>query len=329
MQQKESGESVVADEPKFLIQPLEGLSPPGPIGVAIPQCMAADTRQCHVGGLPGVAGHEVGEPVPEVAREVKLQPLGQHHRVAYCLGVVGQSQCHVVGRAQYRLPVAAAHGLRCIEGEAMAHGHQGVLQECATGMVGMYVTCGHHGCAHVVCQRLERPCKGSVPPCGRTLDLHPRIAWAEGRHEPSQCVFGIRMAPGREQVGYEPVPGTARQAHEPICMCLERVNGQYRVNRPSIGPGPRVCVRPRDEAAQVGVPRGGLDQQGEVEHVGCMIDPDGGEGAYRQLGTRDGAESRGGGRMGELHRPRQGVVIGDGQSAVAQRRRGLRHLIRQ
>ena len=133
MQQEESREAVVADEPEFLIQACEGLMPPALIGVPPPRLVGADARQGGIGVLPGVPGCEVREPVSQIPREVELQPLREAQGLRHGVRVVAKPRSHLGGRAQHRLPVAAPHLLRCVEGEAVPHGHQDVLQECPAG----------------------------------------------------------------------------------------------------------------------------------------------------------------------------------------------------
>jgi hypothetical protein len=77
-----------------------------------------------------------------------------------------------------------------------------------------------------------------------------------------------------------------------------------------------VGVRAREDAAEVAPPPAVLHEQGEVAAV-IQVD----------LGAVDGPEAEGRGSLGELHRPRHAVVVGEGEGLVAERRRGGGELV--
>ncbi len=234
VQQEEPRQAVVADEPQLLVQAVQGLAARGVVGVAAPCLVRAYPRQRGVGVLPGVARGEVGEAVAQVAGQVELGHLGQPHGAGHGLGVVAQPVGHLGRGAQHRLAVAAAYLLRCIQREAVAYRHQGILQERPARGVGVHVAGGHHGHAHVGGQVLQRACQCQVAPKPGALDLHPGATGAEDAHQRAQRLFGIPATPRGQRTGHQPVPGAPRQAGEALVMQREGVQGHHWLPRASV-----------------------------------------------------------------------------------------------
>ena len=144
----------------------------------------------------------------------------------------------------------------------------------------------------------------AVVPLERPLELHPEVVRAEGGEEPAH---GGLVA--------DAVAGAAAEADEALGVGFDVLEGDVGLGRRRAGPAlARVRVRVGDEAAEVGPALLGLDQQREMAPV-----------VEVELGAVDGAEVAAEGASGlrELHRPRDGVVVGQREGGVPElQRRG-------
>jgi len=273
-----------------------------------------------------VARGEVGEAVAHVAGEVELEHLGEPQGLRHRLGVIAQAARHLVGRYQHRLAVAPPHLLRGIEGEPMAHGHQGVLQERPAGRVGVHVASGHHGHAHVAGQRLQRAGQRAVAAKPRALDLHPCAVRPEDAHQPPEHGLGLRAPAPRERRGHQPMARAPRQARESLVVRGQGVQRQQGITRPPIGRIARVRMGHGDEPAEVAVPPRIDGEEGQVPFLGALVTVTDRGGRHRELGSRYRTHSRCCRGVGELQRSAQAVVVGERQRGVAEIGRAVGHL---
>ena len=127
---------------------------------------------------------------------------------------------------------------------------------------------------------------------------------------------GPQQAAHRRLVAHA-VTGTAAEADEPGRVGLEVVETDLR--GPEDAPArvvARVRVRAREQAAEVRPAVGVAHQQGDVTLV-----------VQRDLRAVDRAQPQRTGRLRELHRARDGVVVGQRQRVVAAFERGGRQLL--
>ena len=143
----------------------------------------------------------------------------------------------------------------------MPHGHQGILQKCTPGVMGMHVARGHDWCAHVVGQRLKATRQRLRPPGGGPLHLNPHVARPEYADKTPERLACIGVPACCEQPGYEPMACTPGEAHKAMVMGLKGLHGQQGVTGPSIARRSRVRVRDGDEPAEIGVPLSTLTEK--------------------------------------------------------------------
>ena len=141
VQEEEAGEVEMADDRELLLEPRDGVVSARPPGVALVEVRAAELGQAAVGGL--VVGARVA--VAEVPGQVEGQPLGQAAGLLHRIGMVGEALGHALGRREHVRAVAAAQRLGLVEGGVVAHGHEGVLERGARGVVSVHVAGGHAG----------------------------------------------------------------------------------------------------------------------------------------------------------------------------------------
>ena len=111
----------------------------GPGAIALPQPRTAQLREAaHRAGV-----LRAGIAVAEVARQVEAQLLGETHRLAHRVGVLGEARRHRRGGGQHMAVVAAPQWLAGVERGAVAQRHEGVLQLRAAARVGVDVAAGH------------------------------------------------------------------------------------------------------------------------------------------------------------------------------------------
>jgi hypothetical protein len=157
---------------------------------------------------------------------------------------------------------------------------------------------GDRGDAEVAGELAEGGVPRGVAALVRSLELDVEAVSSERRRDPRG---GVRVDDP------EAVARAAGQTDEPFPVRKERVQRQGRRERVGafLRPGPG--VRLGQQAAQVGVPLGRLDEQREVSAAG-----------EADLGAGDRPDAERLRRLGELERAADSVVVGECQRVVAE-----------
>ena len=305
VEEEEAGEAMVGDQPQLLIEPRAGLVPVGGAPIAALELGPADAREGGLGGLARVG--EVGVGVAQVLRQVEAAAVGHGRRRPHRLG--GEPGRGLGGGAQHRLVVSAPLGLAPLEGGAHADRDERVLEEGAPGRVGVHVAGRHRRQAQPVRQLPEEPVSARVAAHVGAHDLDREPIAPEGVAQPPSQRLGLSEPALGDEPRDRAVSCAAREAVQAVRVpnhLLERRLGLSAV----------VDVGGGDEPAQVGVAAPVLAQQGQVR---ASLEGD--------LAARDRPHADLVGRMGEGQRSREAVVVGQGESVVAERRRPGRQLI--
>ena len=130
------------------------------------------------------------------------------------------------------------------------------------------------------------------------MELDEEVVASEGMRKPLRCV---RIADGK------PVACAAGEADEPVVQLLEQALVEARRQRLASFLRPRVRVRRRQEPAEVRVALRRLDEQ---RHMRSPVE--------RHLGSRDRADAEVLGRVRELERAVDPVVVGQRERRVAE-----------
>jgi hypothetical protein len=205
--------------------------------------------------------------------------------------------------------VAAPLLLAAVEGGAAADGDEGVLEGCAASVVGVDVAGGDGGDAEVAGELAQRGVAAGVSALVRSLELDVEAVTSEGDRDAGG---GVRI------VRCEPVPRAAGQADEPLGVLEQRVERQLGRQRVGSLLRPGTGVRLGQQPAEVRVARRGLDEQRDVGAAG-----------QRQLGAGDRPDAERLGRLGELERAADGVVVGERERLVAEVRGARGELVGQ
>ena len=217
--------------------------------------------------------------------------------------------------------VAAPHRLRRIEPRVVAQGHERVLQRRALPRVGVDVAGRHARHPELRRQLGQPPVARAVVALERALELDPQVVAPEG---------GEQAAKRRPVV--HAAGGAAAQADQPGRVLLHELerHGRRDLDPPRRGPIPRVRVRAREDPAQVApaLPVGHQQRQMAahlvVAHAGRAI------GLHHvDLRPVDRPQPERRGRLRELHRARDRVVVGQGEGVVPQLDRSRHQLLRQ
>ena len=194
--------------------------------------------------------------------------------------------------------VAAPLLLAAVEGGAAADRDEGVLEGCATVVVRVDVAGGDGGDSQVAGELPERGIAAGVSALVGALELDVEALTTEGR-----CHTGgsVRV---RDSEAVSRAPG---EADEPVGVRNERFERQLR--REGLGallrPGAR--VRLGQQPAEVGIALWRLDEQRDVAAA-----------RNGDLGARDRPDAERLGRVGELERAADGVVVGERERLVAE-----------
>ncbi len=178
--------------------------------------------------------------------------------------------------------------------------HQGVLQVGAGDRVGVRVAGGDQLDPQPLGQLGEQPVAAGVAAPVGALQLDREPLAAEHRPQRPGGVLGLAQPALADQPGDVPVAGAAGQAVQPLGVGRELLERRRRC--PAV-----VGVRQRDQPAEVAVAPLVLGEQRHVRAVG-----------QRQLAAGDRAQAGVAGCAGELHRPAEAVVVGQGEGVVAQ-----------
>src|SRR5581483_5340712 len=176
VEQEEPGEAERADDAELLLQAARGLAALPPRPVAMLEAAAADLRQGPV--RLRVLGARVA--VAEVAGEVEAEALRERGALGEGLRVVGEAARHLLRRRQARGRVAAAKRLALVQRDAVADGHEGVLELGPPGMVEVGVAGRHAGDAQALREVGERAVAGAVVAPEGALKLDPEALAPEG-----------------------------------------------------------------------------------------------------------------------------------------------------
>ena len=200
--------------------------------------------------------------------------------------------------------VAAPQRLRRVERRVVAQGHERVLERRALACVRVDVAGGDRRHPEPLGQLGEPPVARAVVALERPLQLDPQAVAPERGQQPAQRRLVVHA-----------LARAAAQADQPGGMLLERLQ---RDARRRVAPVARVRVGAREDPAQVAPPLLRVDQQRDVAAV-----------VEIHLRTVQRLQPEPLGRLRELHRAAQPVVVGDRERRVAELRRGGRQLVGQ
>ena len=301
VQDEEAGQAERLDHPQLLLQARVRVRVAGVRGrVALVHPRPAQLRQRAPGAR--VLGARVA--VAEVRVQVEAQAVGQLQRLRDRLRVVLEAGRHRRRRGEHVGEVAAPHGLGGVQRRVVAQRHERVLQRGARARVRVDVPRRHAREPEPRGERGQPAVERAVVALERALELHAQPVAPEGGQQP----------PHRRLVAHA-LPRAAAQAHEPGGVLLDRLQ---RHRRRRLVPLPRVRVRAREDPAEVAPALRVLHQQ---RQVAAVVEVD--------LRAVDGAQPERPGRLGELHRARDGVVVRERHRPVAQLGRGARQLVGQ
>ncbi len=314
MQQEEPGEPELGDERELLVEPCGRLGAQAMPGrVAVLETPAAGAGERPVGAR--ILGARIA--VAEIVREVEGQRLGEPGALGDRLGMVLEARRHRRRRRQHVGVVAAAQRLGGIERRVLAHRDERVLQASAHRRVRVDVPGRHARDAEAGGQGCQAAVQCAIVPGERALELDPEGVGAERREQ----------AAHRRLVAHPPA-GAAAEADEPfgVRRDLGEREGRLGALTPA-GPLARACVGARQQPAEVRPAARVAHEQGEMAMLGVL-----GGGlavAEAHLGALDRPQPDRAGRLGELHRARDRVVIGQRERRVAALDRRLRELVGQ
>ncbi len=317
VQQEEARQPELADHVQLLRQARLRL---GPRRVRLPVALV-QARRAQLGQL--ALGIRILRPrvaVAEVVREVEGQPLGQRQRLAHRLGMVGETTHHRLRRGHHVAAVATAQRLGGVERRAVAQCHERVLQLGPAACMRMHVAAGHARHPEPPRERRQRAVAGAVVPRIGTLQLHAQVLRAE-RLEQAPCDRLVADAAADRRV-----PGAARQADEALRVVEHRLQRDRRLAPLAL---PRtvtgVCVGQREDPADVAPASPVAHQQREMAPAGTAAGGCG-EIDLRAVDRPDPVVRR---HLGQLHRARDRVVIGQRQRRVPELARAMSQLIGQ
>ena len=312
MQQEEARQPERADHAQLLVDAPLGLAraADGRAGSA-PPTLQAQLRQALVGVV--VVG--VGIAVAEVLGQVEGQRLRQPPRLGHRIGMVLKARGHRRRRGQHVGVVAPAQRLGGIQRRVLADRHEGVLQARALARVGVDVAGRHARHAQPPGQRGQAAVERPVMTREGALQLDAQAVGPEGLQQPAH----------RRLVAHAALRATA-QADEPLRMLEHVLQRHRRVAREArLARLARVGMGAGQQPAEV-APAGRVAHQ--QRQMACrrarpatrlVLDVD--------LGPEQRSQAAALGRLGELHRPRQRVVVGQRDRVVAQSQRRRHDLV--
>ena len=296
VQEEEPGELQLGDEGELLPQSCSRtIAIVRPL-VAVSERTLADVAELAVGGLEAVG--EVGIAVAELLGQVEAQAGGDLGRAEHGVAVLREAVDHLLGREQDGLVVAAPLLLAAVERGAAADRDERVL-ECATPLVvGVDVAGGDGGDAEVAGELSQGGDAAGVAALVRALELDVEAVPPERRRDARGSVRILRP---------QAVPCAARQADEAVGVREQRLERQLRGKGIGALLRPGARVRLGEQPAEVRVALRRLDEQRDV---GATVETD--------LGAGDRADAERLGRVGELERAVDAVVVGERQRLVAE-----------
>ena len=197
-----------------------------------------------------------------------------------------------------------------------------VLQAVPRGDVVVHVAGTDHAHAHALGEGHEGVVAGTVAVDEIVLQLDEDVRRAEPTHEPAQRLLRLALLAFGEEPRDAPLAAAA-EGDEAAGMLFQPPHRQERVEaalllryRILLFETEGVARKP----AEVGVTLTRLGQEGEMGAGAVLLQE-------RDLETRDRPQPRFFGGPRELHRPKQAIVVGEGEGAVTLRNGRLDQLI--
>ena len=309
VEQEEPREPELVDQRELLVEPRASptLQQTVANSVAVVEAVPADLRQLGDGRVGPV--REVRVAVAELLGQVEAEAVGELGASLRGARVErAEPLQHLRRRAQDRLPVAAPLTLAAVERGATADRDEHVLEREPARVVRMDVTGRDRLHAEVGGEVAQASRPPDVAPLVRALQLDEEALPAERPREPRRAV---RV----EQP--QPLAHAAGEADEPVVPLLEQrevERGRQQVGLAARQAGSRVGRGEQPAEVRVALPR--LDEQRHVH-------------AAREghLGAGDRAQTEEPGRVRELERAVDAVVVGQRERLVAELGRPCRQLL--
>ncbi len=292
------------DQPQLLGEPRLGLGAQRRVRrVALVQ-----PRPAQLGQRPGrgraAGAAEVGERVPEVARQVERAAARRDlERDGDRGGTVAEQRGGVLRRPQRELAVGPPLRVGAVERAAVADRDEHVVQPVALAPVVVHVGRRHRVEPGVVREIAQRAGQGAVAANVIALQLDEEPVPPEHRAaalgQPARGRLPRSAQDRRQQTRAAP-----RQDDQPLVPCFER--GEIEPRVAAVFPAE---MRLREQAAQVRIAPRRLGEQGDVRPV-----------EQRDLGAGDRLEAVLRRPLRERHRAVQSVVIGERESRIAETR---------
>ena len=212
VEQQEPGQSVPADEPELLLQPVR--HPLGHGAVAPPGGLKAEPPQVAIGGV--APGHgRLGQGVAQAGGQVELALLRNPAGVCNGLRVAAEDFLHPVRGLQAQVVVGLDEGQGLRDGDVALRCYQRVLEPAAVPGVVVNVVGGGQGDARAQGQRRQFPVAGGVALQEILLEFHVHPAGAVPFPAGPEQPAGVLGAALQQQLGPGPVPAPGEQHHPP------------------------------------------------------------------------------------------------------------------
>src|SRR3989440_8764241 len=310
VQEEESREPDLVDELQLFLEPRQRLVAES-VALRIPLLEGPVANVCELDDRGLWAVGEVRVAVAELLRQVETQPFGELDGSLDRCAVRRETLHHLCRREQDALMIAAPRRLAAVERAAVADGDEDVLQRCPAPMVRMDVA-GH--------DRRDTEHAGEIAQSGvatrvaalvRTLELDEEAVRSEGARQSRSTV---RITHG------DAVPRTTGKADEPVVKLLQQalIERGVRSRLSFLSFWSRVGMGSSDQPAEVRVALRRLDQEGDVRAIGEC-----------QLGAGDWTHAEMLGRVRELERAVDAVVVRERQRGIAELGRADGELFRQ
>ena len=310
MQQEEACEAELVDQLQLFVEPRFGLASQR-VGarIAVLERAHADVCELHDRRLRTVG--EVRIAIAELLREVEAEPLGELDGARHCGAILRETLDDLTRREQDAFVVAAPLGLAAVQRAAVTDGDEDILQRRAARVMCMHVTGHERRHAERLGELAQGGVAASVPTLVRPLQLDEEALASEGPGEP---LGGVRIADGKA------VARAAGETDEPFVELLEQalVEGGVRRRLRLLPRRAGMGMRGGEQPAEVRVAPLRLDQQRHVRVVG-----------ERHFGTRDRTHAEVLGRVRELERAVDAVVVGQRERRIAELGRPHGELLRQ
>ncbi len=329
VQQEETRQPEPRDQRQLLVEPLPRPSPlhHADAVVASPESALADFAKLLVGRIGPI--REVRIAVPELLCQIERAAIGDLPRALG--GCTRQPLQHLLRRAEDGFLVPAPLPLGAVEGGAVRDRDQRILESRPALVVRVDVPGCDRRHAEGCCEALEGRVSARVASLEWPLELDVERAGERARE--IGCRLRIDAA--------EPLPRAAGEADEPFGVLGDELRGRSRWQQVAAVPSrrrnlpvppspfpvacadgrlrrPGSCVRVREDPAKVRVAALALAEERDVRAAG-----------ERHLSTGDCAHPEALARVGELERPVDAVVVGQGEGVVAELRGARCELFRQ